>query len=104
MSFEQRVESLIQEAMERGAFENLPGRGKRIDLDAYFETPADIRTALSVLKNAGVLPEEIELLHEIANLREILRTAEPPEERERLGRLLSEKQLKYNLLIERRRR
>ena len=39
MSFDKIVESLIKEAQERGEFDNLPGKGKPIDLSAYFETP-----------------------------------------------------------------
>jgi hypothetical protein len=32
MSFDRIVEAIIQEAMARGEFENLPGKGKPIDL------------------------------------------------------------------------
>ena len=32
MSFDRIVEAIIKEAMERGEFENLPGKGKPIDL------------------------------------------------------------------------
>jgi hypothetical protein len=32
MSFDKLVESLIKEAQERGEFDNLPGKGKPIDL------------------------------------------------------------------------
>lgn len=43
MLFDKIVESLIKEAMERGEFENLPGKGKPIDLTAYFDTPEEVR-------------------------------------------------------------
>ena len=68
MSFEKAVEAIIQEAMQRGDFDNLRGKGQPLDLSAYFDTPEDVRMAYSILKNAGVLPEEINLLHEIAAL------------------------------------
>ena len=53
MSFDRIVEAIIKEAMERGEFDDLPGKGKPIDLTEYFETPEDVRMANSVLKNAG---------------------------------------------------
>ena len=53
MSFDKIVEELIKKAQERGEFDNLPGKGKPIDLSAYFEMPEDVRVAHSVLKNAG---------------------------------------------------
>jgi Domain of unknown function (DUF1992) len=35
--------------MERGEFDNLPGKSKPIDRSEYFETPEDVRMANSVL-------------------------------------------------------
>ena len=53
MSFEKSVELAIREAQERGDFDNLKGKGKPINLDAYFETPEDVRMAYSILKSAA---------------------------------------------------
>jgi hypothetical protein len=61
-SFDRIVEELIQKAQERGDFDNLPGKGKPIDLSAYFETPEEVRVAQSVLKNAGFKSREADLL------------------------------------------
>jgi hypothetical protein len=72
MSFDRIVEAIIKEAMERGEFDNLPGRGKPIDLTEYFETPEEVRLANSVLKNAGMTSREVDLLKEIAELKQIL--------------------------------
>jgi hypothetical protein len=74
MSFDRIVEAKIQEAMERGEFDNLPGKGKPIDLTEYFETPEEIRLAYSVLKNASMTSREVDLLKEIAELKQILAT------------------------------
>ncbi len=43
MNFDKAVESIIKEAMERGEFDNLPGKGKPIHLTAYFDTPEEVR-------------------------------------------------------------
>ena len=69
MSFDRIVEALIQEAMARGEFDNLPGQGKPIDLTDYFNTPEDLRVAQAMLKNADMVPVEVELLQEIVALR-----------------------------------
>ncbi|HET9589851.1 MAG TPA: DUF1992 domain-containing protein [Anaerolineales bacterium] len=46
MNFDKAVEAMIKEAMERGEFDDLPGKGKPIDLSAYFDTPEEVRMAL----------------------------------------------------------
>jgi len=104
MSFDRVVESVIQEAMARGEFDDLPGRGKPIDLTEYFNTPEDVRVAQSMLKNAGMVPVEIELLQEIAALKEMLYALIDENEKDKKRKLLEEKQLQFNLLLERRKR
>lgn len=104
MEFDKIVESIIQEAMARGEFENLPGQGKPIDLTEYFNTPEDVRVAQAMLRNAGMVPVEIDLLHEIAMLKELKISAENDNEKDKIHKLLVEKQLQFNLLIERRKR
>jgi len=68
MVFNRIVEAMIKEAMERGEFDNLPGKGKPVDLTEYFETPEEIRLAHSMLKNAGMTSREVDLLNDIAEL------------------------------------
>ena len=36
MSFQRNVDEKIKEAIARGEFDNLPGKGKALDLDDYF--------------------------------------------------------------------
>lgn len=96
------VEAIIKEAMERGEFSNLPGRGKPLDLSAYFETPEEVRLAYSMLKNAGLVPEEITLLQEIAALREQLTAESDDSLRKNLQKSITDRQLQYNLLLEKR--
>ncbi len=95
------VESSIEEAMKRGDFDNLPGKGKPLRLDEYFDTPEDLRVGYSVLKSAGFVPEEAELLKEISLLKEQLGTTLDEDDRKRLQRKINDRQLKYCLLVER---
>ena len=66
MSFHSDADEKIKEAIAKGEFDNLPGKGKPLDLDAYFATPEHLRMGYSVLKSADIIPEEMELLREKA--------------------------------------
>ena len=104
MSFDKIVEELIKKAQERGEFDNLPGKGKPIDLSAYFEMPEDVRVAQSVLKNAGFQSREVELLNEIAELRQILAAVTEDKRKHELEKQIREKQVEFSLLIQRQKR
>jgi hypothetical protein len=104
MSFDRIVEAIIQEAMARGEFENLPGQGRPIDLTEYFNTPEDVRVAQAMLKNAGMAPVEVELLQEIVALKRLLSVVTDEEKRADYRKSLVDKQLQFNLLLERRKR
>jgi hypothetical protein len=104
MSFDRIVEALIQEAMARGEFENLSGQGKPIDLTDYFNTPADIRVAQAMLKNADIPPVQLELLQEIVTLKERLSSSTDELQTAHCRKILADKQLQFNLLVEKRNR
>jgi DnaJ family protein C protein 28 len=54
------VDRMIREAMERGEFDDLKGKGTPIDLSENpFEDP-DVRTAHRLLRNAGFAPAWLE--------------------------------------------
>ena len=101
MSIEKAVEAIIREAQERGDFDNLKGKGQPIDLNAYFETPEDLRLAYSALKNAGVVSAEVELLQEIAALKERLTITYEESQRSRIKKLIQDKQMQFNIMMER---
>jgi hypothetical protein len=107
MSLDKIVEALIKEAQERGEFDNLPGKGKPIDLTEYFEMPEETRVAQSVLKSAGMTSPELQLLKEIAELRQILsgRSAVANDtKKEEIQKKIQEKQIEFNLMMERQKR
>ena len=104
MSFERIVEAIIQEAMERGEFDHLPGKGKPIDLTEYFETPEEVRLAHSVLKNAGMTPREVDLLKDIAALKQIQASLLDEKKTQEIGKQIQQKQLEFSLMMERQKR
>ena len=54
------AEEKIRDAIDAGAFDNLPGAGKPLTLEDDKLVPEDIRVAYRILKNAGLVPREIE--------------------------------------------
>jgi DnaJ family protein C protein 28 len=60
------IDKMIRESMERGEFDDLPGRGQPIDLSENpFEDP-ELRTVHRLLRNAGFAPAWIEERKNIA--------------------------------------
>lgn len=102
--FEKNVEAILREAIERGDFDDLPGKGKPINLRAYFDTPEEVRLAYAILKNARILPEEAALLGEINALKEARRNCADSDAAARLDRSIADRLLAYHLLCERRKR
>ena len=104
MNFDKLVESMIKEAQERGEFDNLPGKGKPIDLTAYFDTPEDVRVAQSVLKNAGMTSREVDLLKEIAGLKQVLSTLVDEKKKQEIQKEIEKRQIEFSLMMERQKR
>jgi len=100
MSFQKSVDEKIEEAIARGEFDNLPGKGEPLDLDAYFATPEHLRMGYSILKNADIIPEEIELLRQIEGLKKSLDSSITPTEKKALRQQLSEKLTNLNMRME----
>lgn len=75
------AEARIAEAVARGEFENLPGRGKALELEDDVLIPEDLRVAYRILKNAGYVPRELELRREIHAVEELLACTANSEER-----------------------
>ena len=98
--FAKDVDQRIKEAIARGEFENLPGKGKPLDLDAYFAAPEHLRMGYSILKNANIIPEEMELLRQIEDLKESLGSCTTQTEKRALRRHLSEKLTDVNMRME----
>jgi hypothetical protein len=99
--FDKLVEQKIREAQEAGEFDNLEGEGRPVNLDAYFNTPEELRAGYAVLKNAGVLPQEAALLKELNETIALLEACGEGEERERLKRAVQDLKLKYDVWVER---
>src|ERR1700736_3645794 len=94
------VDKLIEEWLAEKKGEKLPGAGKPLDLDEYFSWPEDQRIGLSLLKNSGCVPLELERLKEIKRLSDEIEKCSDDAVRARLNRRLQEEQVELNLRIE----
>jgi len=100
--FDKSVEAILQEAVALvGEFDNLSNKGKKIDLTDYFNTPKEIRLASSVLKNAGVKPPEVDLLRQIAVLKNQLAGCEDNAKQAKIRARIELLQIEFNMAIER---
>jgi len=78
-----------------GEFDNLKGAGKPLDLDGYFNTPEDVRIGYSVLKSAKIVPEEVDRLKEIGELKEQVKSCPDENEKRNLIKTLNEKNSRF---------
>ncbi|HLO24629.1 MAG TPA: DnaJ family domain-containing protein [Geobacteraceae bacterium] len=96
------AERKIREAMERGEFDDLTGKGRPLAMEEDLAgVPAELRMAYRILKNAGFLPPEVELRKEIATLRELVNSLEDDEARRKKQRELDFKLLKLSMMRKR---
>lgn len=98
--FEIIAERRIREAMERGDFDNLPLKGKPLPPDDLAGVPEELRIAYKIMKNAGILPEELELKKEIVSIQDLINVCDDDDEIRALRKKKSEKQLRYDMLME----
>jgi hypothetical protein len=83
------VEAKIGQAQQAGAFDDLPGSGKPLELADDRLVPEDVRAAYRILRNAGCVPAELIERKEAADLRKLVAAmaADDPERRRALAKL-----------------
>ena len=95
--FDKLVEERIRAAQQEGFFDNLPAKGKPLNLEEDSGVPEDLRITYKVLKNSNCLPVEMELRKEFFNLRQLLNAAIDEPTRRELRRELNLLALSLNL-------
>ncbi len=102
MDYGHLIEEKIKKSMERGDFDNLPGKGKPLPKDEFAHLPPDLRNSYRILKNANMLPEEMILKKRIVELEELLAGIKDPELSADFKKELSEKKIRYDVMMEKR--
>lgn len=91
----------IKAAEASGELEHNPFVGKPFELDDGFEeTPVRLRMAYRILKKAGYVPQEVEMLKRLAELREALEAAADPDEATALRREIAVLEPKVRLFVD----
>lgn len=73
------VERRIREALGRGEFDNLPGMGKPLADEDDALVPSELRVANRILKNAGLVPPEVDALRNLNTISQQSRLATNPD-------------------------
>lgn len=75
---EDHIGKALAESASNGELRDAPSYGKPIHFgDGYAETPDELRMGYKILKDAGVVPPEVELMHAIEALRQRIDGAAP---------------------------
>jgi hypothetical protein len=96
--FEKIVEERIRVAQKKGAFKNLPDEGRPLIFSDNGLVPEELRMAYKILKNADVIPPEIELKKEILHVESLLSGMAESAEAYHLMKKLNFLVMKYNSL------
>ena len=97
---EDLVEARIRKAMAEGEFDNLPGKGKPIDLSKYYGVPAHLRIAYHMMKGSGYIPEEVRLKKEMEILKEKIKQCNSEEEKHKFMKELTEISQQFHFHME----
>lgn len=92
------VEERIRQAQKDGLFDDLPGKGKPLQLDDDSQVAPALRASYRILKNAGILPPELQLRREIFSLKQMVDQVQDEDEVKELVREINEKILESNVM------
>ncbi|PGU09552.1 DUF1992 domain-containing protein [Bacillus cereus] len=96
------AEEKIRQAIRNGDLDNIPGQGKPLQLEDLSMVPPELRMSYKILKNAGMIPLEMELQKDILKIEDLIACCYDGEERKKLQEELTTKTLRFQQLMEKR--
>jgi hypothetical protein len=100
-TLDEEIARHLRQASESGELQSAKGYGEPLaDAQGWHETPEALRMPFKILKDAGVVPPEIEMFQERARLRAALDQASAPDEKLAARRKLSELEQSLALRLE----
>ena len=100
-TLDEEIARHLQEAAESGELKSAKGYGEPLaETDGWNETPEALRMPFKILKDAGIVPPEIEMFQQRARLRAALDEAVTPDEKSAAQRTLSELEQSIALRLE----
>jgi hypothetical protein len=98
---EDHIGQHLRESERTGELQAAPSYGKPLGFgDGYDETPTELRMGMKILKDAGVVPPEVEAMREAAALEARMNACTDEAERRVLQQQLSEKRQAIALRLE----
>ena len=95
------AEAKIAQAIEEGELDDLPGRGRPLALDDLSRIPPHLRLGYKVMRNAGVVPREVELRTQMHRLDRLIEETADEGERAEFRRRRLRADLEYSIRMER---
>lgn len=100
-NLDEEIARHLQKAAESGELASAKGYGKPLpEIEGWDDTPEALRMPFNILKDAGVVPAEVQWMHERAQLRKELEQAPDEAERARLQKALTELEQKIAVRLE----
>jgi thioredoxin-like negative regulator of GroEL len=91
----------LRQSAAQGELKTAPSYGKPLDFgDGYEQTPDELRMGMKVLKDAGVVPPEVEAMQRAAQLKSDIEACTDLAEKRVLQQRLSEMQQAIALRLE----
>ncbi len=94
------AERRIQEAIKDGLLDDLAMKGQPIPHEDLSAVPEELRMGYKILKNAGYLPEELQLQQNILSIKDMLQACTDLEGRSEARQKLTLRQLQLDMLME----
>jgi len=99
---EDHIGRSLAESEASGELRTARSWGRPLDLgDGYEQTPVELRMGYKILKDAGIVPPEVELMREIEGLGVKLRVLAEGDEAAALRQRIADKRLQLSLRLER---
>lgn len=103
-TFDEEIAAYIRSNEDNGDIRTAPSWGKPLAIDeGYADTPEELKMGYKILKDAGVVPFEVEMLKKLNEMRVKLSTLNiASSEAEQLRQEIRDLQLKVSMTLERR--
>ena len=99
---EDHIAEHLRAAEARGELRHAPSFGQPLQFnDGYDQTPSELRMAMKILHDAGIVPPEVELMQQLAALRREAAAAVDGEQARTLQQRASELEQLIKLRLER---
>jgi len=100
-TFDEEIAARLAQADAAGELRSAPSYGKpQPDIEGWDDTPAPLRLPFKILKDAGVVPREVEMMRERGQLADQIAGCGDEVERARLRQRLAELEQAIALRLE----